>query len=296
MKKFLLGLFLLWNQGGEPVADQPVFPELERIQVVQLDPAYTQRFDLSGIAVSRGRVYVVADKEFNPYLYEIKIGNRHWNIVDSVRLPLQGELGLEAIDVCGDLFYLADEDNTVVYTSDIKANLQKVPVHFGQAGIDPATWKDNAGLEGLAVDCRKGLLYLAKEREPRFIMKVDLKSGRILEQFNIPETESNDIADMKFEGGFLYLIERNGNMITKLNPDTKKVIAKLSFKQSVNEQEGYMYEPARFGMAEALLLTKDEIWIGIDNNYLKASEKGMQVYGLEGRNPVIIRFKRPKGF
>jgi hypothetical protein len=296
MKKILIALFAFLSQGCVVPAVKATFPELEVIQVLQLDPAYTQRFDLSGIVESGNRLYVVADKEHNPYIYEIAMGAQHWFLADSIRLPLQGEIGLEALDVCNGLFYLADEDNTLVYTSDREANLNKVPVGFAQAGIDPSSWKANTGLEGLAVDCRNNIMYLAKEREPRFIMKVDLKSGRIVEQFNIPETESNDIADMKFENGFLYLVERNGNYITKVNPVTKKVVAKASFKQVVNEQVGIMYEPTRYGMAEALLLTPNEIWIGIDNNYLSVSEQGKLNFGLEGRNPVIIRFKRPKGF
>jgi hypothetical protein len=296
MKKIIAGLLLLWSQDAQQLPARQPYQQLQLIQVAQLTPAYTQRFDLSGIALSKGRMYVVADKEANPYLYEIAWGKKHWTLIDSIRLPLQGEIGLEALDVCHNLFYLADEDNTKVYSSDVKGRLKEIPVQFAEAGIDPSTWKENTGLEGLAVDCRNNILYLAKEREPRYIMKVDLATGRILDQFNIPETESNDIADMKFEGGFLYLVERNGNYITKLNPQTKEVVAKVSFKDVVNEQTGHLYEPTRYGMAEALLLTKDEIWIGIDNNFLKVSETGRQQYGLEGRNPVIIRFKRPKGF
>jgi hypothetical protein len=49
-------------------------------------------------------------------------------------------------------------------------------------------------------------------------------------------------------------------------------------------------------MAEALLLTSDEIWIGLDNNGLPFSDYAQKTYGLTGNSPVIIRFKRPAGF
>ena len=44
------------------------------------------------------------------------------------------------------------------------------------------------------------------------------------------------------------------------------------------------------------VILEDEIWIGLDNNYLEASEYAQKTYGLYGANPAIIKFKRPKGF
>ena len=49
-------------------------------------------------------------------------------------------------------------------------------------------------------------------------------------------------------------------------------------------------------MAEALLLTKDEIWIGLDNNGDEVTEHAKKTYQLQGREPVILKFKRPEGF
>ena len=96
-----------------------------------------------------------------------------------------------------------------------------------------------------------------------------MKYGIIVNQFTIPEDESNDFSDMKYENGFLYMLERNGSCVS---------------------------EPSKYGMAEALLLTKDEIWIGIDNNGLEASKGAEDRFGIKGNQPSILRFKRPTGF
>ena len=139
------------------------------------------------------------------------------------------------------------------------------------------------------------MLYLIKERQPRQVYQVDLSNHTLLTNFDIPNTESNDFSDAKFEKGHLYLLERNGNLITKINPESQQVVKKLSYKWLASHEKGKLYEPTPYGMAEALLLTEDEIWIGLDNNYLSSSSYG-QSLGIEGISPVIIRFKRPTEF
>jgi hypothetical protein len=49
-------------------------------------------------------------------------------------------------------------------------------------------------------------------------------------------------------------------------------------------------------MAEAFILTPDEIWIGFDNNGDPVSEYGKSLGLKEGNETAIIIFKRPRGF
>jgi uncharacterized protein with PIN domain len=49
-------------------------------------------------------------------------------------------------------------------------------------------------------------------------------------------------------------------------------------------------------MAEGLLLTKDEIWLTIDNNNLNASGQAIKKFGINRNHPAILNFKRPIGF
>jgi hypothetical protein len=110
------------------------------------------------------------------------------------------------------------------------------------------------------------------------------------------EDSKGDISDLKFENGFLYVLERNDNLVVKLDANSLEVISKVSYKNTCSLREGKLYSNSKYGMAEALLLTSDEIWIGLDNNGLPFSDYAQKTYGLTGNSPVIIRFKRPAGF
>ncbi|MEQ6118351.1 SdiA-regulated domain-containing protein [Reichenbachiella sp. MALMAid0571] len=272
---------------------QDQFTELELISLSQLQKENSLRFDLSGIVVMNGKYYINADKEQDNFIYEIGFYSNKWHIKSKIPLNIEELLDLEAIDYCNGKFYLANEKNGNIYSKPISGKAITLPIDFN--GEKPWEWK-NAGWEGLANDCANNILYLVKERQPRKIFKVNLSSNKVVDTFNIPETESNDFADAKFENGFLYLLERNGNFVTKVNPDTHEVIQKVSYKQICSNKEGKLFAPSTFGMAESLLLTAEEIWIGLDNNGLEVSGYASKKYGIKGNGPVIIKFKRPEGF
>jgi hypothetical protein len=105
-----------------------------------------------------------------------------------------------------------------------------------------------------------------------------------------------DISDLKFESGFLYILERNQNLITKMDVSKMQVVNKVSYKETCSHPEGKFYKGTPYGMAEALLLTPDEIWLGLDNNGLYFSDFATSTYGLTGNRPIILKFKRPEGF
>jgi hypothetical protein len=55
-------------------------------------------------------------------------------------------------------------------------------------------------------------------------------------------------------------------------------------------------EHPEYGMAEALLLTKNQIWIGLDNNGDPVSDFGKSLGLEQNSNTVILIFERPEGF
>lgn len=288
---FALALLLtqfLWGQ------DKLV--ELELIEVSQMNTAQNNRFDLSGIVMVDDRCYVVADKAWNNYIYEISHEGGSWQVFNTLPLGLIDQIDLEGLDFCNGNFYLINEFGNKVYTLGTNGQMTSVFIDYKGKGIDPKTWKKNAGLEAIAVNCEDSLLYLAKEREPRFLLEVDMKYGIIKNQFTIPEDQSNDFSDMKYENGFLYMLERNGSCVSKIDVRSKALVDKVSYKYTSNMPAGKLYEPSKYGMAEALLLTENEIWIGIDNNGLQASKGAEDRFGLRGNQPSILRFKRPAGF
>ena len=136
---------------------------------------------------------------------------------------------------------------------------------------------------------------MTKEREERHILTYDLKTKEITDKWNIPETDSWDFSDAKFEDGFLYVLERGNHLVTKINISTKEVVTKYSY-QNFEKGSGYLFGPALFAQGEALLLTQDEVWIGFDGNGRKATSAAQKEFNLKGNGPLVVRFKRPKGF
>ncbi|MFY0652414.1 MAG: SdiA-regulated domain-containing protein [Cyclobacteriaceae bacterium] len=284
----ILGLLLCHT-----LHSQSNYAELELVGITQLSSSERTRFDLSGIVNLDEKTLVIADKDWNNSIYEIKFNADKWSIKNEIPLNISEPLDLEGIDVCMNAYYLVNEVTGNVHIKKQGQETKVLDIDFGS--MFPGEW-GNAGWEGLAIDCEKQIGYLTKERQPRAVFVVDLKKLMIDKTFDIPLEDSNDFADTKFENGFLYLLERNGNYITKVDPATEEVLAKVSYRKTCSAESGKLFEPTNFGMAEALTLTEDEIWLGLDNNGLEASQYAKGKYGIEGRSPVILKFKRPENF
>ncbi|MEP2024872.1 MAG: SdiA-regulated domain-containing protein [Reichenbachiella sp.] len=297
MKTLTLGLVLLlsYRWAFNP-KEENSYSELKLISVHQMIKSDTLNFDFSGITKKNDTIFIVADKPWNTYLYVPIFSDNSWtaNEVRSITTPER--LDLEAIDHCDGSMYLANEYTGTINVLKPNSNtLEIIPINFEDFKLYPETWK-NAGWEGLAIDCDQQIMYLVKERQPRNIIAVDMNNWKIVDQFDIPQTESNDFSDAKFENGHLYMLERNGNYVTKVNTTTKQVVQKFHYKHVASHANGKLYEPEKYGMAEALLLHENEIWIGLDNNGLDASDHAKSTYQMKGNAPVILKFSRPKDF
>lgn len=287
----LVTFWLIWSCSAE----REEYPALEFIGLHQLDSLHGLKFDLSGIVEINDSIYVIADKPWNKFLYGIDLEDGSFHVTTKKNLKFKEKLDLEGIDYCSGMTYLVNERQGLVYRFSDTSQMEVLEIDFDSFKMDPMNW-GNAGWEGIAVDCGNNTLYLIKERDPRLIIKVDLTTLAIKDTFNIPETQSNDFSDAKFDNGYLYLIERNGNYITKIDPVEKEVIAKYQYRQITSHKNGKLYGPTEYGMGEALLFINDEIWVGLDNNGLKVTEHAMKTYGMSGKSPVILKFKRPEGF
>jgi len=274
------------------------YPKLALIGVNQLQYDDDRRFDLSGIANYEGGLYIAADKEWNEELYLIQL--KEPNFVVSYTAPLpplpdNDMFSIEALAAGKSKIYFANEDNHMVYEF-YGQSLVELPIQFAEGGIDTDDWINNTGIEGLAVDEPGNRMFVAKEREPRYILECSLTDYSIQHKYTIPETESNDFADLFYENGHLYALERNGNYIAKINADTRQLVGKVSYRHICTPAEGRLYKGAKYGLAEALLMSDTEIWIGLDNNGREVADHAKEKYNLQGNKPVIIRFKRPEGF
>lgn len=295
----LLFVFFIY---AKMLSQNDTIPKLELIEnnpIKQLKTNEKKRFDLSGIVKHQGTILVIADKEWNNHIYKLDTAANAFSVSSVKEFSTNGKTDFEGIDVCENKFYLIEEwENDVYEVTFDSGKLDKLVIPWKKHRIDRINW-GNKGFEGLAYDCENNILYLAKERQPRKIYKFDLKTKEITEPFAsfINEEESGfDIADMKYENGFLYILERGLGLVTKINTQTNEKYS-LSFQHLVfkDGQRLYKNDHPEYGMAEALLLTESEIWIGLDNNGNKISEYGKSL-GLKDDKPVILIFKRPENF
>ena len=277
------------------LATQLMGQELELLSVGQIQRLNGKRFDLSGISSRNDSVFVVADKASNPYIYLLGTVAKGYEVASWKKIRSAGSyIDYEGIAQAKGEFYLINEKTSSVQRISEEGTIRKTPIRYKDAGLKPKNWK-NAGLEGIAINEKKGLIYLAKERSPRFILEVEEETGRIRRKIKLKK-HGMDFSDLCFNKGYLYALIRSSFEVLKIDPKNMKVNASYSYRSVAKPEKEKLFEPYRFGMAEALLLTENEIWIGLDNNHVKASGYGSKRFGLEGNAPAILKFRRPVGF
>lgn len=271
------------------------YQELEFIQLKQFpNKSHKLKFDLSGLAQgSDGTMYAISDKETYPFIYVVDWKNK--KLQEHLPFGIKDKIDIEAVDICDNTFYISNEKNNKFYTLRKGEETTALDIDLSDLNLKGGLFAGNDGFEGMAIDCQNQIMYALKEMLPRFILTIDLKTNKVLKKWNIPHTDSFDYTDAKFENGYLYILERTGMLVAKVDPKTEKVISKFSYR-NMEKEPGYLFGPANNNIGEALELTADEIWIGFDNNGLKASEKSQKELGLKGRDPLIMRFKRPANF
>ncbi len=270
--------------------------------IKQLESKSYQKFDLSGIVKYKNNIYVVADKKWNNFIYQIDTIANKWYIKNKIKICLNKKKNdYESIDINSDgIFYITDEySNELYYKKKNKCTLSKINLDWTPYKKNKTEWF-NKGFEGMAVDSINNIVYMAKERSPGNIYRVDLNTSKITEPFSnifIKDNEHYDFSDLKYQNGFLYVLERKKGLITRINIKTKELYS-VTFQRIVlnNNMRIYNTKYPEYGMSEALLLTKKHIFIGIDNNGETISSYG-QTFGLQKNNkPIILIFERPENF
>ncbi len=287
-------IYLLYFICFQLVISNSVAQQIDSLTLLsakQLQIDDSLRFDLSGMVQFNEQCVVISDKNWNTDLYVIKEEKDHWSIQDKIPHQIEKPLDLEAIAVCDSIIYISNEANHSIYKMT-ENGPQKLALDWKD---QIKNWKKNTGLEAIAVDCDGGILYALKERSPRFIAQFSLSDGQMMNLVDLSaiSDEDTDFCDALWQDGYLYILLRNACAIVKVNPKTFEVIHIASY---ANNCKNYWYSPTFFGMAEALWLTNDEIWIGLDNNGLEVSPKAAENYKLQGTAPLIIKLKRPAGF
>jgi len=298
---------------------------------LKLDRAYFGKtaFELSGITATPGGIYAVGDGPAEHVLYRFEFQKNRFHLAPRLNFKtLKGfkeytqELGgnqtlavadrrfdTEGVAACGSTFYVVNE--RVRQVLELKGGvLTALPIDFSKYP-ELAAGEGNAGLEGIAVDCAQQLMYLAKERDPRRLVTVAMKTWQVLAVNDLTPSErsgqkvinyktgqglqeiSTDFADLAFDQGFLYVLERSAYEVAKVDPKTMTVVQRVSYYLTTR----HMYDSDEpFAKAEALTLTKDRIVVGEDNNAEPLAQRAQVIYGVKGSHPGLYFFHRPQGF
>lgn len=286
----------------------------DTLQLITIKQIEKEAYELSGFTIHPTKGILCIEDEHS---YLSQLDTTTWKLHNLQKIRIKNvHTDFEGIDVLNQDIYVLDEKTSTVYKVAHK-KVQAIKVNYkdwesqNNTNLYISKW-GNAGYEGLAFNSDDSILYLIKERKAkqvndrRFILEVDLKTGNILKRIDIlPKGRNTDFADGKFikkdSNEYLYLIERNNYSILRYNLKTGEE-KRLSFKKYLCDKDGdlnmYFSEHPEYGIAEALIIFKDEIWIGLDNNQIAVNPKQKYVkkYHLHGTAPSILIFKRPKDF
>jgi len=281
--------------------------------------------EISGLYLEGNNLLFVGDKLSNRAIYKVQFEKDRFyykSHIDLTKLKnhdiyfakallfkhggrlVKSPFDLEGLTKCKEAYYLVNEQ--VRHVLKIENNILEVlPIDFKNVfkknGFPIEKISTNAGFEGVSVDCKNQVLYIAQERDPRAIIQVDLKTNKVQEMFLLENKKTKngslDFTDLYYESGFLYILQRNEYLISKYDLINKKIVAKLSFEKLKNLNARELYDTGEpYGLAEGLAMSEDTIYISIDNNYNKLSKKAEKLYGVSGNFSSLLLYKRPKGF
>ncbi len=296
--------------GNNVQDDKPASVPLTLTKVIHLQSSAKDSFELSGLASMKNRIYAVFDDKKD--IYEIGFKDNSFSLnpkVNKMPLPLAGgSTSLEGIDVCDRLIYFIDEKNPeVIYMYNLTDNTVKTSTVPGSI-LKKVLKGNNDDFEGIAYDCNTNTMYLAKERNIKTIFRFNIQSGQVYNDITFNTDSDDDISDIKFHNGFLYILERKKQQITKYNVQNntidKYTYTFLETTTNKGEAQRQMFNGSNesFGYAEALLIKNDKIYIGFDKNretalrdwfISKYTSKGATKYG---HPTIILEFNKPKEF
>ncbi len=262
--------------------------------------ASSKQFDLSGFGLYKGKKICIADKEWNTDIYYFdttSTGEFFLSVCAKAFDSKTQNWDIEAVDTYNDRIVVSEEMNNQIYIQNDKGEFEILPADFTKVEADLSKWgAANAGIEGLAIDSQNNIIYFAKERDPRRLFSYDMERQEFHTNFDdIVKGNDGNISDMQFLDGHLYYLDRANCLVVRLDVNTKEQV-KYSFRRYSNNGKEHIYY-AKYGMAEALLITDDAIFIGMDNNNAPVSKYGEEL-GLKpgSKWPSIFVFKRPEGF
>ncbi|MEZ4845578.1 MAG: SdiA-regulated domain-containing protein [Bdellovibrionota bacterium] len=208
--------------------------------------------DQSGKKVTTLVPYKKLEELYGYYAYAKSIsGNRKFD--------------LEGVTSCsnnGMVFYLVNEKTGDILKADSK-NLTKLNINY-DSYPDFSYDLRNDGFMGVTADCATNKLYVAKLKNPNIVFEVDLNLGKVVRQFNMStgSDSEDDISDLFFKNGQLYVLQKNITSIALVDPTVKSnnFVSKRLDYSSMSD----LTKIDEIGIAEALVVQNNSIFLFLD--------------------------------
>lgn len=180
-----------------------------------------QPYEVSGSVVVDDQFYIVMDNQ--PTIYTLK--NQNENSIPTLHIDLtqlkgyseyaaSHTINLEGITYCSGAFYLVNEKTNDVLKVAM-SELTALPIDKSYLGSE---YSKN-GLEGIAVDCKHDMLFVASQSFPQKVVVYKLIDNRYVTTFDLSggvENKINNISDLSFLNDQLFVLQKNRSSIMKI--------------------------------------------------------------------------------
>ncbi len=206
---------------------------LQKNHFFRLDKSY----EISGATVVKNRFYVVTDND-SEKIYEWDPKNTEQELTTAIDLTkingyrnysAANKINFEGISYCKNAFYIVNEKNNDVLKITNK-NFSALPIDKNVFDFN----SDKKGLEGIAIDCKGNRLFVSNQANPQRVFVFNLLNSTHLTTFDLSEqgvTKENNISDLFFENGYLYVLQKNRTSILMIHihQDQQRWIKRLDY-------------------------------------------------------------------
>lgn len=252
--------------------------ELEPVSILPIDSDI--EIEPSGLCIKGGELFSVSD-DTDDMIFKIVRGEETAFFEPHIQFakPEGTEndfLDLEGIiSGPGDSFYLLSERFARVLQVFANGHSEWVTPSVQAEGKDAGLFKvQNGGVEGIALLDADHFMFLA-ERQPRgWVEQLD---GAVVGTEKMPltrfygdltVTRIPDFTGADFHDGRLYVLFRNGELVTTLvrtETGWEEGVFGWSFRQTLAD-DSWGYRDTLYGMAEGLAVDEDHFYVVLDNN------------------------------
>lgn len=189
----------------------------------------------------------------------------------NVEKNIDGKLNLEGIAFCpapknstqgGLIFYLVNGKTGDILK--VQGNtMKKLPINYENfPNFEHNVGND--GFTGVAVDCQNQKLYVSKLKNPNIVFSIDLANNIVIDSDDLStgSDSEDDISDLFFSNGRLYVLQKNITMIQVIDPAIKeKTLVEKTYDYSIASDTVKIGDR---GLAEALVVQDQSIYLFLD--------------------------------